>query len=246
MSNNQSRATEQKLGVLIEALDSSSKAVVREAADKIVAAAARGDPGVAEMVREALACGGERVRWGAAYALGRIPGALDCSALEALFEALGSRDGDVRWAAAELIVRLGRAHGEAVHGRVLDRQTRRSVDSHKMALYVARDLEFTDAETVAFAESSLSSEAPGVRLAALSLLSGLALLPSELSIQGVIDCLQSDPEIGVRRAAAAVLGRWAHGSELARRALAQAARIESDPSLLRAASQSLSKPGSRR
>jgi HEAT repeat protein len=240
MSNEQSRLSDQELGVLIGALDSSSKAVVREAAEKIVAAAAGGDLRVAEMVREALACGPKRVRWGAAYALGRIPDALDCSALETLFEALASRDGDVRWAAAELIVRLGRTYGEAVHRRVLDRQTRRSVDSHKMALYVARDLEFTDPQTVALAESSLRSEAAGVRLAALSLLACI-VRPTELSIQRVIGCLQSDPELGVRRAAATVLGRWAHNSEAARRALAKAARIESDPSLLRAASKSLAK-----
>ncbi|HEY2663025.1 MAG TPA: HEAT repeat domain-containing protein [Candidatus Binataceae bacterium] len=245
MSKSERQHSEQELAILVGGLDSSSKAVVRDTADKIVAAAAGGDRRVVDRVREALAHGRGRTRWGAAYALGRIPGALDCAALEALFEALASGDGDVRWAAAELIVRFGRAQGEVVQRRVLDGQTRRSVDSHKMALYIARDLEFKDPQTLAFAESSLRSEAVGVRLAALSLLSGFAP-PTEPPITSVIRCLQDDPEMGVRRAAAMVLGRWAGSSEAARQALVQAGRIESDQSLLRAAAQSLSKLGPKR
>ena len=89
MSSSEHQFSDEELRLLVECLDGGSKAAVRKAVDKLVAAAA-GDRRVAEILRKALVHERERVRWGAAYALGQIPNALDLSALSALFAAIAS------------------------------------------------------------------------------------------------------------------------------------------------------------
>jgi len=244
MSSSQSQFSDEELRFLVESLDSSSKAAVRKVVNKLVAAAAGGRE-VPEILRKALAHERERIRWGAAYALGQIPNALEPSALAALFEAIASADGDVRWAAAELIVRLGRTHRENVRARILSSHEQGADEARKMALYIARDLDFRDREMLALAARSLRSEVTGVRLAALSLL-GRVDAPTELSLQAVIRCLESDPDLGVRRASALMLGRCAGACAAAAAALARAMRSQADPSLRRAAAQALTKLGHQR
>jgi HEAT repeat protein len=244
MSSSEHQFSDEELRLLVECLDGGSKAAVRKAVDKLVAAAA-GDRRVAEILRKALVHERERVRWGAAYALGQIPNALDLSALSALFAAIASADGDVRWAAAELIVRLGRTHREHVRARILETPEQVADEACKMALYIARDLDFRDPEMLALAALSLRSEVVGVRLAALSLL-GRIEAPTDLALQAVIRCLESDPDMGVRRASAIMLGRSAGASAAAAAALARAAQTQTDPSLRRAAARSLTKLGPER
>ena len=56
-----------------------------------------------------LASADRRVRWAAAYALGQIgAGAFAMDSADALCEAMADDDGDIRWAATNLMVQLGR------------------------------------------------------------------------------------------------------------------------------------------
>src|SRR5208282_5345368 len=91
-------------------LSAESKTIRRRAADAL-AAIARRDSRILATLRAALHHTDRQTRFGAAYALGASgDGALTIDAAHPLYDALGDRDGDVRWAAAELVVRLGRAH----------------------------------------------------------------------------------------------------------------------------------------
>lgn len=83
---------------LIENLASESKTVARHASGAI-AVIGRSNSAVVARLLDLLDAPDAATRWTAAYALGLIDGALDLRAGPALMEALGSHDGDVRWAA---------------------------------------------------------------------------------------------------------------------------------------------------
>ena len=97
---------------LAEALGDPEKAVARAASDALVKIGTQAG-GVQNAIRKALQSDVPSRRQGAAFTAARMepPGP---RLLPALVEALGSVDGDVRWAAARLIVEIGRAHGEVL------------------------------------------------------------------------------------------------------------------------------------
>jgi len=220
---------------LIRQLGDARKTVQRRAIDELAAIAAGCNPIVIEKLRASIASADRRVRWAAAYALGQIGGgafAMDCA--DALCEALADDDGDIRWAATGLMVRLGRENLPEISGRLLKLATDGDCNARKMALYCVRDLEIAGPELLAVVERAAHDSDAHVRLAALAVLSRLRDTP-EGAARIMLECLKSDPDAGVRRAAASALGNIQSATADAMTALASAAADRSDESLARAA-----------
>ncbi len=227
------------IDALIENLSSPSKAVQRHAAGVLAAAGAH-DTAIAARLTALLDAPNARLRWACAYALGLIDGALDLRALAPLLEALGNADGDVRWAAPELLVRLGRRHPGPMRDRLLATRDDANSNRRKMALYALRDLGMRDAAVVSAVGDACTAADSQVRLAALSFLKAAGRAGRE-SINIVLDCLKSDPDHGVRRAAAFTLGYLDDRSERVLAALRAAATAPNDASLRKAARQTLAR-----
>jgi HEAT repeat protein len=230
---------ESVLDALTECLCSPIKAVQRHAADAI-AAAAINSPEVVSRLVLVLESPHPRARWAAAYALGQIEGALDLRSSNVLLEALSNPDGDVRWAALELLVRLGRQHRNAVRDSLLALAHSADLNSCKMSLYALRELGMRDPSVLAAVCTACLSTDGHVRLAALSFLKQAGAVTPE-AVDAVVTCLESDREQGVRRAAAFTLGYLDNRSERVVRALREAAGAGHDPSLCKAARQSLAR-----
>jgi HEAT repeat protein len=219
-------------------LGADSKTVRRRAADAL-AAVARRDPAIVAAIRPGLTSANHRIRFGAAYALGAVGDeALTLDTAAALSEALGSSDGDLRWAAAELMVRLGRAHPQEIRAELLALVSSANPAARKMALYCLRDLGARGAGVLQAAAAALRDLDAHVRLAALALLSG-SFAENDTAAQLMLDRLKSDREVGVRRAAAVALGNLPPGSAVAIEALRRVASQALDRSLERAARASL-------
>jgi HEAT repeat protein len=189
------------------------------------------------LIRPGLVSNDRRIRFGTAYALGAIEGELDFEAAPALCEALGDPDGDVRWAAAELIVRLGRRDSHRLGADLRELLRGGNSAARKMALYCIRDLELRGEDVLAVATASARDADAHVRLA------GLALLASSFATDGaavaaMLERLDADPDPGVRRAAAVALGAAREGLETVITALQRAAQ-SADESLARAARNAL-------
>ncbi len=227
------------LDALVQCLESGRKPVRRRAASALAQIAAH-DPNVLPALHRALGSGIAQMRWGAAYSLGLIEGALDLRVFPALLEALSNSDGDVRWAAAELVVRLGQKYPLEVRRGLLGLAAGQSADGCKMALYCLRDLKFADEEVCAQASRACLAATDHVRLAAISLLAHLADA-SERSADSLLRCLEEERHEGVRRAAASALGRLRRSSPRVLEALRRAAQNRNDSSLSRAARQALAR-----
>src|ERR1700674_243750 len=202
------RLSERALAALVESLGDSRKVVQRRAVDALAAAAAL-DSRVVAALHAALDCGEPGRRWCAAYALSLITGALDLRAQKALLEALANSDGDVRWAAANLIVRLGGENPQPIRHGLIELEDHPDHNARKMAIYCLRDLKLDDPEVRATVERASRAAESGVRLAALSLLAHLPRAhqdPHDDAVEIALRCLESDPDLGVRRAAASALG----------------------------------------
>ncbi len=222
-------------------LGDARKAVQRRAIDELVAIATAGNPIVTEKLRESIASADRRVRWAAAYALGQIGGgAFAIACADALCEAMSDDDADIRWAATELMVRLGRENLAPIRACILklaaDPESDRN--ARKMALYCIRDLEITGPELLGVVERAVHDSDVHVRLAALAVLSRLRDAPAAAA-RIVLECLKSDPDAGVRRAAASALGNVQSATADATAALTSAAADPADESLARAARRAL-------
>ncbi len=191
-------------------------------------------PAVLARLRAAMRAPEARMRWGATFALGQL-GILDPAMVPSLLEALGSADGDQRWAAAALMVGCGRIAPGAVVPALLAALERTSPELRKMALYVLRDLAPGTPEVRDALVSSLHDPEVGVRLAALSGLSRLDPLPPG-ACDLLLAMLRNDPDPGLRRAATSALGHVGRGVEAsAVRDVLDAAARSDDPGLRRAA-----------
>ena len=219
-------------------LAADSKTIRRRAADAL-AAAARRDPAIVAAIRVGLESPESRIRFGTAYALGAIDGALDFDAAPALCEALGDSDGDVRWAAAELVVRLGHRDSHRLCGDLLNLLRGGNAPARKMALYCIRDLELRGDEVLGAASAATRDVDPHVRLAALALL-GSSFAHREEAASQMLARLETDSDPGVRRAAAIALGAARGESGRVAEALRRATQ-STDESLARAARTALSR-----
>jgi HEAT repeat protein len=224
------------LEALIENLASESKTVARHAAGAI-ARLGQSDPAVVTRLLDLLTAADAATRWTAAYALGLIDGALDLRAGPVLMEALASKDGDVRWAALDLIVKLGRRFPDAIRAGLLALAPD-DANRLKMSLYALRNLGLRDADVLAAIRDASASADRHVRLAVLAFIRESAgTMPSGVDI--ALRCLESDPDEGVRRAAAGILGYLQDRSERVLARLHEAAVAPHDASLRKAARQTL-------
>ena len=226
------RADASELALLLDALGAPRKAAQRRAAEAL-AALAHGGQDVRALLERGLGDDSTRRRWGAAYACSLV-GAMPPRCVAVLLEALGSDDGDVRWAAATIIRSLPPDPTIVTDLRTLTRAP--GPLQRKMALYCLRDLAVRGEGLEAEVMASLHDHDPAVRLAALSAVAVLA--EDRLAAARAVAARLDDPDAGVRRAAAATLGRLGatepHAVQALRRAL-----DAGDPALARAASRSL-------
>lgn len=216
---------------LVECLGADRKVVQRRAAEALAAVAVGDD--VRALLEATLASPARRQRWGAAYALARR-GALSATCLPVLLETLDSDDGDLRWAAATLVLDLRAQPSLVASLRALARDG--GPPGRKMALYCLRDLDPGDAAVVAQVHSALDDPDPGVRLAAMSTLARMA--PQDAAVARALAARLRDEDAGVRRAAAATMGRLRAVPDEARLAL-EAAAADPDAALARAAANAL-------
>jgi HEAT repeat protein len=220
---------------LIRELGDAHKTVQRRAIDELVAIAASGNPLAIEKLRNSIASADRRVRWAAAYALGQIgAGAFAMDSADALCEAMADDDGDIRWAATNLMVRLGRENLAEIGARLLKLVADSDRNARKMALYCIRDLEIAGPELLEVVAGAVHDSDVHVRLAALAVLSRLRDASGE-AVKIMLECLKSDRDAGVRRAAASALGNIRSASADATAALTSAAADLDDESLARAA-----------
>lgn len=225
------------VAVCVELLAEPVKEVSRRAAGVLVRAAGSGD--LRPPVIDALGDVDPRTRWGAAFALAGA-GVRDEPVLAAAVDALALEDGDVRWAAAEIVRETVRAHPGMIAVVSAAAAGEMSVQ-RKMALYCLRDLRrVPGADDCGVFLAALDDEDRGVRLAGLSCLAVSAGVGAHGSaLDRVIGCLESDPDAGVRRAAAATLGKLRTLGPRAIDALERARDVADDPGLARAAAAAL-------
>jgi HEAT repeat protein len=221
----------------IDELGHARKAIQRPAAERL-ADAARGDATVRSRLVEQLASSEPRRRWGAAYALARLEPA-PAEAMPALLDALGSADGDVRWASARLLTRAVQHVPRLIEDvRAIVRAS--SPLQRKMALYCLRDIGVDAAVDHGALAAALADEDAAVRLAAMSAVA--ALLPRTTHTGDLLAPLIADVDPGVRRAAAATVGQVGVRTDAVLRAL-ESACASGDAALERVSSQALSRLG---
>lgn len=217
---------------LVAALDHSHRTHQRRVAETLLALLPAA-PALRSALVAALDAGASpRLRWGAAYVLGRA-GSPPREVWPAASEAMALADGDQRWAAAELACVAVRTHPDLRTALVagLDAE---SATLRKMTLYCLRDLR--DPEGASLARARLHDVDAGVRLAALAALGSAE--PSEASALAIGERVEADADLGVRRAAAAILARVGIDHPELRTILERAATA-SDASLARAAKAAL-------
>src|SRR5262249_22992361 len=185
----------------VAALGDPSKAVQRGAADALVALD-RSGVAVRPLLEAALVTANPRQRWGAAFALGQL-GMATPPVVDILIGALADADGDLRWAAAGLVLRL--LAPDVLVTRLLGAWTAAPAAQRKMLLYCLRDAAEGTSRAERLALDALRDVEPSVRLAAMSALARCARDREQAAAATM--ALLEDPDAGVRRAAAASLGQ---------------------------------------
>jgi len=119
------------------ALGDPDRSVARAASDSLVELSARAD--VSGVLTECLHGDDLKTRWGAAFTSARLaPPTLRL--LPALVGAMASPDGDVRWAAARIVVDLARVHPEVVTVVIGLASEAEAPEARRMAVFALRDL----------------------------------------------------------------------------------------------------------
>jgi HEAT repeat protein len=222
----------EELQALGTCLGGERKVIQRRAAEAFVALHQRG-VAVADTLLAALRAAAPQQRWGAAYALSLL-GAAPPQSLPVLLECLGVNDGDVRWAAASILVHMQPTPELVTALREL--LAAGNAAQRKMAAYCLRDLDARSPAVVPALFVALNDAEPTVRMAAMSSLAHLCGDRAQLAPRVV--ALLEDADAGVRRAAAVVLGTLGERSAPVLATLREAA-ASADPSLQRAAVRSL-------
>lgn len=206
---------------LLAALDHPAKLARRQAAEALGEAGSR-DPAVRARLEAELGSGALARRWTVAYAL-FLAGERSARLWPVLLDAMGSDDGDLRWAASRLVVAL---EVPDLTARLLGAVASGPPEQRKMALYCLRERGERSGEIDRAVAGSLAGDDVGVRLAAMSALAAVAV-DTGAAAAALIDRL-TDGDAGVRRAAAAALGRLGLASSVVLRALEQAAGADDD------------------
>lgn len=220
------------LEALAACLGDVRKIIQRRAAETFAALSAH-DANVRAVLLRTLQSDLARQRWGAAYALSLL-GDPPPVALPTLLEALGSDDGDVRWAAGNI---LARRRGDAALVDALEQLlSAGNAAQRKMAAYCLRDLDARLPAVERALLATLHDPDTNVRLAAISCVARVAI--DRTAAARRLTELLDDSDVSVRRVTAAVLGLLGDRSETVRAALETASQ-SADASLARAAMRSL-------
>jgi hypothetical protein len=186
---------------LIELCGHPRKEVSRRSAGALSRGA--GAPPCRALIEAALGDSDARRRWGATFALARA-GVLSDAVVGAAVDALASRDGDVRWAGAEIVCRAARERPD-VASVLIAAAAAASPEQRKMALYCLRDI---GADAASHFSAALADDDRSVRLAGLAGLARCASLAPEQR-ERLFSCVAEDCDEGVRRAARAAAARLA-------------------------------------
>lgn len=225
-------ATREELAALAACLGHARKAIQRPAAEAFANLAARG-VNVTDVLDAALASADPRRRFGAAFALSLL-GPPPPHTLPVLCETLGSDDGDMRWAAEKIVLRL--ADRGAVQRALAELLRAGSPEQRKMALYTLRDLSECTTEAEAAVLAALDDPLASVRQAAITCTPHLVADRPRAAAR-LLAALE-DPDERLRRGAAAALGALGEPTAAVVTALRQAA-ASTDAALARAAARAL-------
>ena len=158
---------------------------------------------VTELLRRALHGDDARRRWGAAFTKARMappePGLLP-----ALVDALASPESGIRWAAARIVVDLGRLHPEALPVAAGLARTDPNPVVRRMALFCLRALAPEEPVTVDALLAASQDADPQLRQAALASMAALRAAPPQIA-ERLTQVLDADPDPAARRLAAAAL-----------------------------------------
>jgi hypothetical protein len=219
-------------GRLIELLAAAAKEERRMAAEQLIALVDR-EPSAVAALRAALTDADPRRRWGATFVLHRT-GVRDEGVFGGALAALGFIDGDVRWAAAQIVVSLAASNADR-RDRVRDIAADPAAAGRKMALYCLRDLGGNDEDVFV---AGLAAPDSRVRLAAVACLGRVPTL-SALEVDALLAAVANDTDAGMRRAATVAL-RGATNDEARVRPVLERLRAQAlDPDLARAAERAL-------
>jgi HEAT repeat protein len=228
---------------LAAALGDPEKAVTRAASDALVQIGGSAG-GVESAVRRALQSDAPGRRRGAALTLARLepPGP---GLLPALVEALGCADGDVRWAAARVIVTIGRAHGEVFPLLLTMVRSGEQALQRRMATFALRELAPERAEAAHALLAASRDVDLQVRRAALSAMPALTD-PHPTVVTRLLEALGADDDAASRRLAALALGEIGSAkpgtiSPEAMQQLEKCQQSDADPDLRRAAERALAR-----
>ncbi len=222
--------SEPEIQGLLADLGDANKQVQRQAAQVLAER-----PSLRLRLLQTLQSSHVRQRWGAAYALS-LRGTLPREAFPVLIERLGDADGDIRWAARDILLRWQDAI--PLGAELMAAATRGVPAQRKMVAYTLRDLRLTPDEAAAVGLRLLEDDDAGVRMAALACVA-IIVADKALAAAAILKLL-ADPDAGVCRAAAATLGNLGYTSTAVCVAL-RAVCSAPDPSLQRAAAAALSK-----
>lgn len=205
----QSAAEDPSATLLAEALGTALgdpvKAVGRAASDALVEIAQRaGNEDVENAVRTALHSRDPARRWRAAFTSARLAPPSP-RLLPALVEGFASADGDVRWAAAKVMVEMGRSHGEVLPVLVGLVRTGESPVVRRMATFALRELAPDRIEAAEVLLEAADDTDLGVRRAALTAMASLMEPPPQIA-ERLLDTLRADGDGPARRLAALALG----------------------------------------
>jgi len=207
---------------LLHCLGHTRKAVQRGAAGQLVRFA-RTQPEIVTALVSKLTDPDPRVRWTTAFTLAQLD-LPEPVPLPVLIENLGHQESDLRWAAATAVLHLAERHPD-VSAEVLRLASSGNAVQRRMALYCLRDLGQTDSSAQAVYLASLHDPDPMVRLSGLSCLGKLRLASGDTRTR-LLHVLETDPDLGVRRATAATLGQLGDTAPAVIAALTKAAQVD--------------------
>ncbi len=231
-----------EIEALLESLDDPDKAVIRKAADSLIALAKR-FPEVEKRLDRLLRDPSRKNRWPIAYILGHLPHPSGAT-FKILIETLDNTDPDIRWAMGLLLVRLGKSRPETF-SLLVNVLRAGTPTQRRMGVYCLRDMELKDPISLQALLAALRDPEPLVRVAAVTSLSRRPEIGREEK-SFLLELFLNDPDSRVRYSTAMTLAQLGEPSGTFLQALTKARESE-DPHLRKVADgalQLLQKKGS--